>query len=65
MQHTFIFEQKKSTTSIYFLKQSMLNLEIDIEVLSLKIEENELNINYLVKDSNNEYEYKIEMSDNR
>ena len=63
MKHTFIFELNKNSTTEYYLKSQNLFIDIDIKVISLKIEENIINIEYLVIDSNNKYEYKIEMSD--
>ena len=63
MRHTFIFESNKDITTEYFLKFQNLFIDIDIKVLSMNIEENIFDIEYLVKDSNNKYEYKIEMSD--
>ena len=41
----------------------MLELELEIKVLSLLIKDNLIDIKYLIPDSNQEFEYKIEMSD--
>jgi hypothetical protein len=42
----------------------MINLELEIKVLSLNIEDNLIKVLYIIPDSNTKYEYKIEMSDN-
>lgn len=63
MKHTFNFISNKDITTIYFLKENELYLEINIKVISISIDKNKITITYLVKDSNNKYEYKIEMSD--
>lgn len=63
MQHSFIFEDNKITTSNYYIKDQNLELEINIKVLSMQIEENIIKICYLVNDTDNEYEYKIEVSE--
>ena len=42
----------------------MLDLEIEVKVISLIINDKEINIKYLIPDSNNLFEYKIEMSEN-
>ena len=45
------------------IKQAQ-NLEIEVKVISLIINDKEINIKYLIPDSNNLFEYKIEMSEN-
>lgn len=63
IKHTFIFVSNKEISTEYFLKSQNLSIDIDIKVISLKVEENIIDIEYIVKDSDNKYEYKIEMSD--
>lgn len=63
MKHIFIFEKGKTNDSIYYMKENGLNLEIEIQTLSIEIEENIIKICYIVKETNTKYEYKIEMSE--
>ena len=57
------FENNKCISSLYTIKENNLTLEIDIKTQSIVMNDNNINIIYVVKDSNNEYEYNIEMSD--
>lgn len=63
IKSTIYFEQNKTISSLYTLKEKDITLEIDIKTLDIKTTENKITITYLVKDSNNKYEYNIEMSD--
>lgn len=63
MKSTIYFEKNKTISSLYTLKEKDITLEIDIKTLDIKVEEKQITITYLVKDSNNKYEYNIEMSD--
>jgi len=63
MRHTSIFESNKDITTEYFLKSQNLSIDIEIRVISMKLQENIIDIEYLVKDSITKYKYKIEMSD--
>ena len=60
---TMFFEINKETTSIYTIKKEEYTLEINIKTLVLNIKDNEINIKYYVKDSNEIYEYTLEMSE--
>ena len=62
---TLYFEKNKKTSSLYFLKEEGYNIEIDIKTTSLEINDNIIIINYTVIDSNENYEYIIEMSEKR
>lgn len=62
-KHSFIFDNNKTTISNYLILENELDLEIEVKVLSLIINDNLIKINYLVPDSNIEFEYKLEMSD--
>lgn len=61
--HTFIFHNHKTTSSTYTIKENILNLEINIKVLSLEVSENKIKINYIIPDTNTNYEYLLEMSE--
>lgn len=63
IKNTLYFELNKTLSSVYTIKENNLTIEIAIKTLNIVIKENTINIIYLVKDSNNKYEYNIEMSD--
>lgn len=63
MQHTMIFNLNKITTSEYYLKELHTSLEFNIKTNFLNITEQQFKINYQILETNNEYEYIIEMSD--
>ena len=60
--NTFVFNKKKSTCT-YLLKEQGFNIDIDIKVIDIDINDNNVYVKYVVIDSNNEYEFKIEASD--
>lgn len=60
--NTFVFSKKKSTCN-YLLKEHGFNVDIDIKVIDIDINDNNVYVKYVVIDSNNEYEFKIEASD--
>ena len=61
--HTMIFNKQKTTVSIYYLKELHHSLEFNIKTTNLKVTNNKVIINYQIQETNNEYEYIIEMSD--
>ena len=61
---TIYFELNKIKSSIYTLKKEGYTLEIDIKTTYLKINDDRIEIHYTVIDSNTNYEYLIEMSEN-
>lgn len=63
IQHTMIFNKNKITKSEYYLKDLHTSLEFNINTIVLKITDKKIIINYQVIETNNEYEYIIEMSD--
>lgn len=60
---TFYFEEKKVIPSIYTIKENNITLEINIKTNLIEINNNNIKIKYTVIDSNQEYEYNIEMSE--
>lgn len=60
---TFYFEQNKIKPAIYLVKENDLSLEINIRTDYIEKTDNYINIQYTVIDSNNSYEYNIEMSE--
>lgn len=64
LECTMFFESNKIKSSIYTFKQEEYTLEIDIKTTYLKITDNTIEIHYTVIDSNTNYEYLIEMSEN-
>lgn len=63
MQHTIIFTLDKVTKSEYYLKEMHTSLEFNIKTTKITITEKKIIINYQVLETENEYEYIIEMSD--
>ena len=57
------FEESKITTSIYYMKQQNISLEIKILTKKIIISDKKIKILYTVIDSNIDYEFNIEMSD--
>lgn len=60
---TYYFEENKVIPSIYTIKENNITLEINIKTNLLEINNNKIKIKYTVIDSNQEYEYNIEMSE--
>lgn len=60
---TLYFEENKIKEAIYYIKGNDLSLEIKIRTNHIKISDNSIKINYTVIDSDNDYEYNIEMSE--
>lgn len=63
INHTLIFNLNKVTKSVYYLKEFHHSLEFDIKTNYLEAINNKLVIKYKILQTNNEYEFKIEMSD--
>ena len=62
-KNVLIFNFNKETVSEYLLKENDLTIELNIKTNLVEIEDNYIKVRYLVIDSDNEYEYSIEMSD--
>ena len=60
---TLYFELNKILTTNYTIKANNLSLGIDIRTTNLEINDNYIKISYTVIDSDNNYEYYIEMSE--
>ena len=60
--NTFVFDKNNSSCN-YFLKENNFNVDIDIKTIKLFVNANSIYVNYLIVDSNLEYEYKLEMSE--
>ena len=60
---TIYFEKEKILPMNYYLKENELSLNIDIRTDKLEINDNYIKILYTVIDSDNNYEYYIEMSE--
>ena len=61
--NTFIFENKKNSISNYLIKENNCDVDIDIDVIDLKIDDDIIYIKYLISETNCIYEYKLEMRD--
>lgn len=62
--NTFIFDKnKKNSISNYLIKENNCDVDIDIDVIDLKIDDGIIYIKYLISETNCIYEYKLEMSD--
>ena len=59
--HTFNFELNKETKSEYYIKEYQSELDIAILTTKLDISEERIEICYIVKDSQEEYNYILEM----
>ena len=60
---TLYFEINKTHQAIYLIKENNLSLEINIRTNNIEITDKHIKITYTVIDSNNDYEYYIEMSE--
>ena len=62
--NTFIFDKnKKNSISNYLIKENNCDVDIDIDVIDLKIDDDIIYIKYLITETNCIYEYKLEMRD--
>ena len=62
--NTFIFDKnKKNSISNYLIKENNCDVDIDIDVIDLKIDDDIIYIKYLISETNCIYEYKLEMRD--
>lgn len=62
--NTFIFDKnKKNSISNYLIKENNCDIDIDIDVIDLKIDDDIIYIKYLISETNCIYEYKLEMRD--
>lgn len=62
--NTFIFDKnKKNSISNYLIKENNCDVDIDIDVIDLKIDDGIIYIKYLISETNCIYEYKLEMRD--
>lgn len=62
--NTFIFDKnKKNSISNYLIKENNCDVDIDIDVIDLKIDNGIIYIKYLISETNCIYEYKLEMRD--
>ena len=59
-----IFIENSTTTSEYYLKESSYSLEFNIETTKLIINKNKIDITYKILESENIYNYVLEVSDN-
>ena len=57
------FELNKTIPAIYTIKENNLSLRINIRIKELEINDKYIKVTYTVMDSNNDYEYYIEMSE--
>lgn len=62
--HIMIFMQNKTIPSEYYLKESKYSLEFNVLTTKLIITDNKLEITYKIEESENTYNYVLEMSDN-
>ena len=62
--NTFIFDKnKKNSISNYLIKENNCDVDIDIDVIDLKIDDDIIYIKYLISETNCIYEYKLERRD--
>ena len=63
LECTMYFELNKKKNAIYTFKEEEYTLEIEIKTTLINITDNCILIHYTVDDSNDSYEYNIEMSE--
>lgn len=62
--HGMIFEENNTNSSEYYLKDSKYSIEFNIQTTKLKIDNNKIDITYKILESENIYNYVLEVSDN-
>lgn len=62
--HGMIFEENNTYQSEYYLKESNYSLEFNIETTKLILDNNKIDITYKILESENVYNYVLEVSDN-
>ena len=62
--HGITFEENNTNNSEYYLKESKYSIEFNIQTIKLIIEKNKLDITYKILESENIYNYVLEVSDN-
>lgn len=62
--HGIIFEENKKHKSEYYLKEHNYSLEFNILTTKIIIDKNKIDITYKILESENIYNYVVEMSDN-
>ena len=60
---TLIFEENLKSSSIDYIKEEDITLEINIKTNKINLSNNTIDITYTIIDSNTDYQYKIEMSE--
>lgn len=61
--HEIIFDKNKIKKTEYYLKKLHNSLEFNIETISINITENKINVTYKIIETENIYNYLIELSD--
>ena len=62
--HGMIFEENNNHKSEYYLKESKYSIEFNINTTKLIIDNNKIDITYEILESENIYNYVLEVSDN-
>ena len=62
--HGMIFIEGKTNPSEYYLKESNYSLEFNIETTKIILDNNKIDITYKIIESDNIYNYVLEVSDN-
>lgn len=62
--HGMVFIENITTQSEYYLKESSYSLEFNILTTNLNISKNKIDITYKILESENIYNYTLEVSDN-
>jgi hypothetical protein len=62
--HGILFEENKTNSSEYYLKESKYSIEFNIETIKLILDNNKIDITYKILESENIYNYVLEVSDN-
>ena len=61
--HGITFIENKTTSSEFYLKEQSYSIEFNIKTIKLLIEENKIDITYKILETENIYNYVLEMSD--
>ena len=59
--HTFNFRLNKETTSEYYIKEYHTSFVVKVLTTKLSINDSNITINYIIKDSNDEYSFTLDM----
>ena len=63
MSQNIIFDKSKETKCSYFIKEYNTSIEFTVKTIKNEITNKDIDIEYIIKDTNEKYKFKLEMSD--